>query len=262
MKICITIDCEEWNSPALRGREDKDHNSTTFSRLGNERLLELFRKHNVKATFFITGYYAEHEPEDVQRIAAEGHEIACHGYEHHYRGREFDVETDVRRGKEVLERISGVPVNGFRAPQAQYSERLLWALVKAGFMYDSSLHPAWLPGYYNHSALPLGIHHPLSEVKLKEIPVAVMPRSRLPVVWMFMRNIGVWYTQLAVEGLVKRGISPNVYFHSWEFTEMKSTNVPWYFTRRTGENFLRMLEKFIVVNKEKEREFVKLDEIV
>ena len=86
MNICITIDCEEWNSPALRGKKDAEHNSTAYSRLGNERLLELFHKHNIKATFFITGYYAEHEPEDVKRIAQAGHEIACHGYEHHYRG--------------------------------------------------------------------------------------------------------------------------------------------------------------------------------
>ena len=246
MNICITIDCEEWNSPAL----------------GNERLLELFHKHNIKATFFITGYYAEHEPEDVKRIAQAGHEIACHGYEHHYRGREFDVEADVKRGKEALERISGVPVKGFRAPQAQYSQRLLQAVAQAGFVYDSSLHPAWLPGYYNHSSLPLGIHQPLSGAELKEIPVAVMPLTRLPIVWMFMRNMGVWYTQLGVSGLVKRGICPNLYFHSWEFTEMKSRNVPWYFTRRTGEPFLKMLEKFIVLNKEKGRAFVRLGKMV
>jgi len=259
--VSITIDCEEWNSPHLRGKQDPDHNNTRFSRLGNEKLLALFRKHNIKATFFITGFYADHEPEDVQRIAAEGHEIACHGYEHHYRNRVFDIETDVKKAKETLERISGTKVVGFRSPQAQYSQKLLEVLDQAGFVYDSSLHPAYLPGYYNHRHLPLNIHKP-STLAITEIPVAVMPRSRLPIVWMFMRNLGVWYTQLGVNALVKKNINPNLYFHSWEFTKMRSKTVPFYFTRHTGQRFVRMLEKFIILNKKKGREFVTLGETV
>ena len=259
-KILLTIDCEEWNSPFLRGKKDPDHNTTFFSRLGNEKLLALFRKHNIKATFFITGVYAEREREDVQRIASEGHEIACHGYEHHYRGRVFDIAADVRQGKKVLEKITGQKVLGFRAPQAQYSEDLLRILDKAGFEYDSSLHPAFLPGYYNYSSMPLQVHSPISGLKIREVPVAVMPGIRLPIVWMFMRLLGARYTQLGVNGLVKKGINPILYFHSWEFTSMNSKLVPFYFTWRTGDQFVNMLEKFIVLNKKKGREFVTIKE--
>lgn len=255
--VSVTIDCEEWNAPFLRGIKDRDTNNTSFSKEGNTALLQLFRKHNIKATFFITGYYAEREPEDVRRIAAEGHEIACHGYEHFYRRRAFEIEKDVRKGKAVLEKISGLKVLGFRAPQAQYSPQLLSVLDKAGFRYDSSLHPAFLPGYYNHSNLPMHIHRP-AQLSIIEIPVGVMPFCRLPIVWMFMRNIGVWWTQLGVNSLYRKNINPTIYVHSWEFRKIENKNVPFYFRRRTGRVFLKMLEDFIVRNKKKGRTFSRL----
>jgi peptidoglycan/xylan/chitin deacetylase (PgdA/CDA1 family) len=258
-RIAITIDCEEWNSPHIRGKKDKDHNNTSFSRLGNEALLKLFRKYNVKATFFVTGFYADHEPDSVKKLISEGHEVGAHGYEHHYRGREFDIEADVVKAKRTLERITGKKVLGFRAPQVQFSKRLLGALSKAGYMYDSSLHPAHLPGYYDHRKLPLKIHQ-LGDIT--EIPVAVMPTSRWPVVWMFMRMLGKWWTQIAVEKLLRKKIVPNLYVHSWEFIKMRNRHVPFYFNARTGRSFLKTLEKFIVDNKKKGREFVKLGELV
>ena len=260
--VSITIDCEEWNSPFLRGRKDKDHNNTAFSRIGNEALLELFRKHGIKATFFVTGYFAEREPEQVRKIIEEGHEVAAHGYEHHYRGRTFDVFKDVVKAKKVLEKITGQPIKGFRSPQAQYSLELLKILDKAGYEYDSSLHPAYLPGYYNHSKKPLRIHRPIADLKMVEIPIAVMPRIRLPIVWMFMRLLGVRYTQLGVDVLEKRGINANLYFHSWEFVPMHSKNVPFYFTRKTGPRFVRMLDEFIRINKKKGHRFCRLEETV
>lgn len=258
MMVSITIDCEEWNSPYLRGKKDKDHNNTSFSRMGNEALFALFRKHQIKATFFVTGYFAEREQDQVRRMIEEGHEVAAHGYEHHYRGRDFDVLQDVLKAKKVLENITGVKVKGFRAPQAQYSLDLLKSLEKAGYKYDSSLHPAYMPGYYNHSKKPLRIHKPLSEII--EIPIAVMPTTRLPIVWMFMRLFGVGYTQLGVDRLERRGVNANLYFHSWEFFPMRSKKVPFYFTFRTGKKFVRMLDTFILLNKKKGRKFVKLDE--
>lgn len=260
--VSITIDCEEWNSPFLRGKKDKDHNDTAFSRLGNEVLLDLFRKHGIKATFFITGYFADREPEQVRRIMEEGHEVAAHGYEHHYRGREFDMYADVVKVKKVLEKITGKKVKGFRSPQAHYSLELLKMLDKAGYKYDSSLHPAYLPGYYDHSKKPLRIFTSPAGLKIKEVPVAVMPKLRLPIVWMFMRIFGVRYAQLGVDALERRGINANLYFHSWEFFPMKSKNVPFYFTFRTGKKFVRMLDKFIKINKRKGRKFVRLDEII
>ena len=52
------------------------------SEVGNIRLLNLFRKYKLKASFFIPGHSIESFPDVVTRIAEEGHEIGAHGYTH------------------------------------------------------------------------------------------------------------------------------------------------------------------------------------
>lgn len=47
-------------------------------------ILDLLKKENIKATFFVLGYNAERNPEILKRVYAEGHYIANHGYSHKY----------------------------------------------------------------------------------------------------------------------------------------------------------------------------------
>src|SRR5262245_31233432 len=47
-----------------------------------DRILNLFGRHNVRATFFILGWVADKHPMLARRIATAGHEIGCHGYAH------------------------------------------------------------------------------------------------------------------------------------------------------------------------------------
>lgn len=242
--IALTIDCEQWNSPLLRGKDVAENNNTQFSKKGNEHILRILDKFKIKATFFVTGYFAEREPAQVKKIFSKGHEIACHGYNHFYRGnKKFDLEEDILKSKRIIEDIIGKKIIGFRAPQLQFSLMLLKILNKAGFRYDSSLHPAFFPGVCNNARYPIGIYKPIDD--LFEIPLGVMPFTRLPISWVFMRNIGNWWTKLGCSMLLSKNIVPNLYVHSWEFIEMKSEYVPFYFTRNTGKVFCRKLEDFI-----------------
>ena len=52
------------------------------SEVGNIRLLNLFKKYNLKTSFFIPGHSIETFPDQVKRIVDEGHEIGAHGYLH------------------------------------------------------------------------------------------------------------------------------------------------------------------------------------
>lgn len=258
--IALTIDCEEWNSPLLRGRIVKENNNTDFSREGNKNLLRLLDKHKIKATFFITGYFAEREKEQVKEILKRGHEIACHGYSHFYRNnKDLNIENDVKKSKKVIEKIINKKVLGFRAPQMRFSFELIKILDKQGFKYDSSIHPAFLPGYYYNFNYPLNIYKPIKELKIKEIPAASMPFLRLPINWIFMRNLGYRWTSLGINALLKRNITPVLYFHSWEFTEIKSKNVSFLFIRNTGKKFCLELEKLL--NRFKDEKFVKVSEL-
>jgi polysaccharide deacetylase family protein (PEP-CTERM system associated) len=101
---------------------------------------------SVKATFFILGWVAENCPELVKRIAAEGHEIASHGYTHQRVCNQSRQEfrKDIRRSKKLLEDITGQSVIGYRAPSYSISQNTLWAfdeISEAGYKYDSSIFP-------------------------------------------------------------------------------------------------------------------------
>ena len=254
--IAITIDCEQWNLPQLRGKEGKI--TTDYSREGNKVLLKILKKHKIKATFFVTGYFAEKEAKQVKEIS-KNHEVACHGYSHFYRSNPSqDIENDINRAKKVLERTINKKVFGFRAPQMQFSMKLLKILNKKRFRYDSSLHPAFLPGYYINLNYPIKPFIP-KEMKIKEIPAAVMPYTRLPISWFFMRNLGWRWAAYSAKELIKKSIIPILYFHSWEFFPVKDKNVSKLITRNTGKKFANQFEKLL--DYFKNEKFVTLKEI-
>jgi len=115
--------------------------------VGNtQRLLELFDQSGVRATFFVLGWVADRAPELVRQIAAAGHAIACHGYNHQllYTLTPKQFREDVREAKRALEQIAGCPVVGYRAPSYSVTSSTLWALdilIEEGYLYDASIFP-------------------------------------------------------------------------------------------------------------------------
>jgi polysaccharide deacetylase family protein (PEP-CTERM system associated) len=111
-----------------------------------DRVLALLDEAGVKATFFVLGCVAGAHPIMVKRLAAEGHEIACHGYAHEFVSRQTPAtfREDVRQAKRLLEDLTGDEVLGYRAPNYSITESTLWAfgiLAEEGFRYDSSVYP-------------------------------------------------------------------------------------------------------------------------
>ncbi|MHB8711789.1 MAG: XrtA system polysaccharide deacetylase [Trichloromonadaceae bacterium] len=111
-----------------------------------DKVLGILQEHQVKATFFVLGWVARRCPELVKTIAAQGHEVASHGYGHqrvNTRSREH-FRDDVRNSKALLEDLTGQPVLGYRAPSYSIGLQTLWAydeLLAAGYQYDSSVFP-------------------------------------------------------------------------------------------------------------------------
>lgn len=111
-----------------------------------DKTLALFERHQVKGTFFILGWVAEQCPNLIQRIAAQGHEIACHGYAHQRANTQTrdEFKADVVRCKQFLEDLTGRKVLGYRAPSFSIDTRNEWAfevLNELGFIYSSSTYP-------------------------------------------------------------------------------------------------------------------------
>lgn len=111
-----------------------------------EFILDLLRRHQAIATFFVYGRIAELDPDLVRRIVAEGHEVASRGYQpqHLDKVSRQQLLAEIDRAKEVLEAAGANEILGFRAPD-WLGERHLWLLdelAARGYAYDASLNPA------------------------------------------------------------------------------------------------------------------------
>jgi polysaccharide deacetylase family protein (PEP-CTERM system associated) len=110
------------------------------------RLLDLFDKYGVKATFFFVGWVAEKFPELVRDASNRGHEIACHSYWHRtvYSLTPDEFREDTQAAVRAIENAAGIKVQGYRAPSWSITKNSLWALdilSEEGFTYDSSIYP-------------------------------------------------------------------------------------------------------------------------
>jgi polysaccharide deacetylase family protein (PEP-CTERM system associated) len=111
-----------------------------------ERLLEIFERSRLQATFFVLGWVAERYPTLVRRIADAGHELASHGFAHRlvYDQSPEQFRDDLRRSRAAISHASTAPVLGYRAPSFSITPRSLWALDvirEEGFVYDASVFP-------------------------------------------------------------------------------------------------------------------------
>ncbi|RYF05323.1 MAG: DUF3473 domain-containing protein [Oxalobacteraceae bacterium] len=143
-----------------------------------DRILALFERTGVRATFFTLGWIAERYPNVVKRIVAGGHELASHGYGHlrasDQTRAEFD--NDIRSAKALLEDIGGQEVLGYRAPSFSIGRDNLWALdalLEAGYRYSSSIYPVQ-HDHYGMPEAPRFAFYPNGTDGLLEVPISTV----------------------------------------------------------------------------------------
>ena len=106
---------------------------------GIERMLDLFARTGIKATFFVPAFEAAKAPGMVRTIAAAGHEIAAHGNAMEDHSQLGDAEAALlAAAHEKLSEIAGVAPRGWRAPGGMMSANTLGHLAELGYAYDSS----------------------------------------------------------------------------------------------------------------------------
>ena len=92
------------------------------------QILDVLKKYDVKATFFVIGELAEKNPEYIKRIHNEGHAIANHTYSHDYDYIYSGVDhmlDDINKSDELIEEILGEEFVGkiFRFPGGSFGEK-------------------------------------------------------------------------------------------------------------------------------------------
>ena len=188
-----------------------------------ERLLDLFDEAGIQATFFVLGWVADRYPGLVRSIAAGGHEIASHGYEHRlvYDQTPQQFRDDLRRARRALEAASGQTILGYRAPSYSITKRSLWAfevLVEEGYLYDASVFPI----HHDRYGIPDAPRHQhrVGGGRLWEVPAATVQcvGMNLPAGGGgYFRILPYPWTRWAFRRLNEIEKSPAVfYLHPWE----------------------------------------------
>jgi len=234
LKILLTFDIEEFDIPLEYKVPITVVEQLQIAKQGMDVVEAVLAQHKVVATLFTTARYAIEFPEQIKRLS-EQHEIASHTYYHS----SFE-KKDLLESRLELERIIGKRVNGLRMPRMKKVD-MQW-VIEAGYTYDSSINPTFLPGRYNNFHLPRTIY---KEEGMLRLPASVSPNLRIPLFWLGFKNMPYFlFRQLAYQTLKKDGYL-SLYFHPWEFTDISRYKLPFYVKRHSGRLLTERLSKLI-----------------
>ena len=236
--VLLSFDIEEFDMPFEYGKNIDFQDQITISRTGTIIILNLLQKYQIKATFFCTANFAKNAPDLIKRMVSENHEVASHGYYHS----DFKKEH-LLQSKEILENLSGEAVIGFRMARMMPVDEQ--EIYKAGYLYNTSINPTYLPGRYNNLAKSRTY---FMQEKVLQIPASVTPLIRIPLFWLTFHNFPLTiYKQLCRRTYAKDNYL-NLYFHPWEFTDFTDIGrfgFPKYVSKNSGNNMIERIDILI-----------------
>lgn len=232
--ILLSFDVEEFDIPLEYNYEISAAEQVQKGKEGLDALGPILGNKNISATLFTTAHFAQQFPETIKQLARQ-HEIASHTFYHSA----FET-AHLALSRLALEKIAEKPVRGLRMPRMRKVD--VQDVIDAGYQYDSSINPTWLPGRYNNLHLPRTIY---LDHQLPRIPASVSPYMRLPLFWLGFKNYPYsLFRNLCIRTLAKDGYVC-LYFHPWEFTQISNYSLPGYVNRPDGKVLLERLDKLI-----------------
>lgn len=245
--ILLSFDVEEFDLPLEYGKQLSFSEQLSVSTKGTLIILDLLKKVNIKATFFVTAHYAVNQPQIISMIVNDGHELASHGYYHS----KF-TDAHLLESKLVLERISGSLVKGFRMARMMPVDLL--KLKQSGYTYNSSINPIWIPGRYNNLNKPRTWFF---EKGIFQLPSSVSPLIRFPLFWLSFHIMPMQFIKWLSFRTYKKDKYLNIYFHPWEFTDLthEKLGIPYYISKNSGDAFVLRIQNFILSAQKKGIEF-------
>jgi len=226
----LGIDFEDWFHPELIKKYLKDKELEPKVVNGLDKILDLLRAKETKATFFVVGELLEFEPEILDKILENGHEIAFHTM-HHARLNDFKSKEQFSDELKQFSKLTDNKSKGFRAPTFSLNSSTSWAidsLVENNYTYDSSIVPAKSSMYGNPNAqespyriTSKSIENSDKNGKLVEYPLLVTRflGKKIPAGGGFyLRTLPLKIIKNAIRDYEKKEIPATFYIHSWELT--------------------------------------------
>ena len=216
---------------------------------GTPLLIELFKKKDIKATFYFTGEAAKENPDIVKMVVKSGNEVGCHSLYHETLGDELfpipglkpvlpeEVPIRIRTATRWVEEAGGIRPVSFRCPRLWGSTNVVNTLEELGYKTDAT-YPMY---FYRKQAAP---YHPSRENWLEKGDMSILeipnfadmlmeskdrPLERDRDQWPLFRTKGTPELMLHIDNFLtfvrQRDISPVLcfYFHPWEFIPMEKS---------------------------------------
>lgn len=226
----LSIDFEDWYHPELIQRHLKNKKNTPSIIDGIEKILDLLRKNETFATFFVVGELLEFKPNLLDKIVDNGHEIGFHTMHHTRLDSEGFKDRFVEEIK-TFENLTDKKSKGFRAPTFSLNNSSSWVidvLAEYNYIYDSSIVPAKTSMYgmpnaeltpYLISTVSLEKNDPKG--KIIEFPLIITKflGKKIPAAGGFyLRTLPMKMITDAIKLYEKNNVPATLYIHSWELT--------------------------------------------
>ena len=226
----LGIDFEDWYHPQLVQKYVKNEKHEPRMFKGIDKILEMLRRNDTLATFFVVGELLETNPEIFDKITENEHEIAFHTM-YHTRIDSPNFKENFRNEIEKFSKLTNKKSKGFRAPTFSLNETSSWILdllSEYDYIYDSSIVPAKtdLYGTPNAEIKPYRIssdslENDTIDGKLIEFPLLITKflGKKVPAGGGFyLRTLPMRVIKNAIRQYEKQEIPATFYIHSWELT--------------------------------------------
>lgn len=226
----LGIDFEDWYHPELVRRHLSTEKRDPTVINGIDKIIDLLRKTNTYATFFVVGELLKHKPEILDKIFSDGHEVGFHTM-HHDRVDSFRSKEEFGEELRDFDNMTNGRSRGFRAPTFSINHISSWAidvLSDYGYTYDSSVVPVKTGMYgiqnaerkpYKISSKNLEKHDPGGKIIEFPIMITKILNKKIPAGGGFyLRLIPLKLIKSAIKEYEKMCIPSTFYIHSWELT--------------------------------------------
>ncbi len=261
----LGIDFEDWFHPELIQKKLTNEEKKPKVIEGIDKIIDWLNHHETYATFFVVGELLEYQPEILDKIIENGHEIGFHTM-YHTRLDTINFREQFEEEIKRFDKMTSGKSKGFRAPTFSLNESSKWlidVLEENRYEYDSSIVPAKTSMYglpnaeikpYKISSKSLESEDP--EGIITEFPILTTKflGKKIPAGGGFyVRTLPEKIVMNAIKDYEKNNMPATFYIHSWELTpeympkiklSVKDNFITYHNIEKTLVKMSKILEKF------------------